>query len=105
MRQTHCRGDKTGCCISRGCRGYCQKAGLLAERVVAVRDAFTVHANRWENGWELHIDGVGVTQSFNLDDADRMVRDYIATLTGRTDTDQLKITIIAENSAPVARAI
>ncbi len=25
--------------------------------------AYTVNAKRWEHGWELHIDGIGVTQS------------------------------------------
>lgn len=39
---------------------------------------YTVHAKRWRRGWELHIDGVGVTQSKTLNDAETMVRDYIA---------------------------
>lgn len=39
---------------------------------------YTVTAKRWEHGWELHIDGVGVTQSRSLAEAERMVRDYIA---------------------------
>jgi hypothetical protein len=39
---------------------------------------YTVHARPWEHGWELHIDGVGVTQSEGLDDAEDTVRDYIA---------------------------
>lgn len=39
---------------------------------------YTVHAKPWERGWELHIDGVGVTQSHTLDDAEPMARDYIA---------------------------
>ncbi len=38
---------------------------------------YTVRAKRWKHGWELHIDGVGVTQSRNLDGAEQMVRDYI----------------------------
>ena len=38
---------------------------------------YTVRATRWAHGWELHIDGVGVTQSRNLDGAEQMVRDYI----------------------------
>lgn len=38
---------------------------------------YAVHAKRWKHGWELHIDGVGVTQSRNLDGAEQMVRDYI----------------------------
>jgi predicted XRE-type DNA-binding protein len=47
--------------------------------VVAVT-TWNVTAKRWKHGWELHIDGVGVTQSRTLADADRMVRDYIATM-------------------------
>jgi hypothetical protein len=42
---------------------------------------YTVRAKRWKHGWELHVDGVGVTQSRNLDGAEQMVRDYIETLT------------------------
>jgi hypothetical protein len=38
---------------------------------------YVVRAVRWEHGWELHIDGVGVTQSHGLRDAKRMVRDYL----------------------------
>ena len=39
---------------------------------------YTVHAKRWKHGWELHIDGVGVTQSRNLDGAEQMVRERVA---------------------------
>lgn len=42
-------------------------------------DTYTAHAKRWAHGWELHIDGVGVTQSRTLADAQAMARDYIAT--------------------------
>lgn len=38
---------------------------------------YNVRAVRWEHGWELHIDDVGVTQSHGLNDAERMVRDYL----------------------------
>ena len=40
--------------------------------------AYTVTAKQWEHGWELHIDGIGVTQSRLLSDAEGMVRDYLA---------------------------
>ena len=40
--------------------------------------AYTVTAKRWEHGWELHIEGIGVTQSRLLGDAEAMVRDYLA---------------------------
>lgn len=40
-------------------------------------ETYTVHAKRWARGWELHIDGIGVTQSRSLGDAESMARDYI----------------------------
>ena len=38
---------------------------------------YHVRAKRWEHGWELHIEGVGVTQSRTLWDAEEMARDLI----------------------------
>ena len=38
---------------------------------------YQVRAKRWEHGWELHIEGVGVTQSRTLWDAEEMARDLI----------------------------
>lgn len=35
-------------------------------------------ARRWAKGWELHIDGVGVTQSHVLEDADFMACDHVS---------------------------
>ena len=42
---------------------------------------YTVRAVRWEQGWELHVPGVGVTQSHGLMDARQMVADYIRIMT------------------------
>lgn len=39
---------------------------------------YNVRAGRWEHGWELDIDGVGVTQSRSLTDAEMMARDLIS---------------------------
>lgn len=39
---------------------------------------YEVVAKKWRRGWELHIAGVGVTQSRNLAGAEEMARDYIA---------------------------
>jgi hypothetical protein len=47
-----------------------------------VSSVYHVRAKRWAHGWELHIEGVGVTQSHTLRDAERMARDYIALDTG-----------------------
>lgn len=38
---------------------------------------YHVTAKRWAHGWELHIDGIGITQSRTLAGAVRMVRDYL----------------------------
>jgi hypothetical protein len=62
---------------------------------MAAMSTYTVRATRWAHGWELHIDGMGVTQSRNLDGAEQMVRDYIESLTG-LDTGNGEITITPE---------
>jgi DNA-directed RNA polymerase specialized sigma subunit len=62
---------------------------------MAAMSTYTVRATRWAHGWELHIDGVGVTQSRNLDGAEQMVRDYIESLTSR-DTSNDEVTIKPE---------
>ena len=59
--------------------------------------AYTVHARRWEHGWELHVEGIGVTQSPTLDGADQVVRDYIESLTGHGTTGD---TVEIRKSAP-----
>lgn len=43
---------------------------------------YRVIAKRWSKGWELHIDGVGVTQARVLSDAPQQVVDYVETLQG-----------------------
>jgi DNA-directed RNA polymerase specialized sigma24 family protein len=52
---------------------------------------YSVRAKPWKHGWELHIDGVGVTQSRNLAGAEQMVRDYIETLTDHDTADDVVI--------------
>ena len=56
---------------------------------------YSVTAKRWRHGWELHIDGVGVTQSRTLAAADQMVRDYIETLTDQ-DVSGATVVIVPE---------
>lgn len=48
----------------------------------AIMTTYNVTAKHWKRGWELHIEGVGVTQSKTLAEAETMVRDYIESLTG-----------------------
>lgn len=51
---------------------------MSTEGVVAVTE-YQVTAVRWEHGWELHVDGVGVTQTRTLAGATGQVRDFVAT--------------------------
>jgi hypothetical protein len=46
---------------------------------------YNVRAKRWEHGWELHVDDVGVTQSRTLWDAETMARDLIGRREGLAD--------------------
>ena len=48
---------------------------------------YTVTAKKWTGGWELHVDGVGVTQCRTLDSAERQAKDYIETLLDEADAD------------------
>jgi hypothetical protein len=68
------------------------------EMTTTRRTTHNVTAKRWKHGWELHIDGVGVTQSRILDTAEQMVRDYIETLTDK-DVSSDAIVIVAQLGA------
>jgi predicted XRE-type DNA-binding protein len=46
--------------------------------MAAVTKTYEVVAKRWRRGWELHVAGVGVTQSRSLADAGEVARDFIA---------------------------
>ncbi|MET9019033.1 hypothetical protein ABZV93_03530 [Actinopolymorpha sp. NPDC004070] len=59
---------------------------------------YNVRAVRWERGWELHIEGVGVTQSHGLGDAEGMVRDYLHLEYGQQVADSANIVIAPEVS-------
>src|SRR5579884_3031261 len=84
-----------------------QEAGLLRGGMVAVT-TYRVTARRWALGWELHIDGVGVTQSRTLLSAEDMVREYIALQLDLDDTDSFDVEIVPEldgNLASEAEAV
>ena len=60
-----------------------EDAAEVREQATEKADAPTRHAvtaQRWAEGWELHIAGVGVTQTRTLATAERQVRDYLATV-------------------------
>lgn len=40
-------------------------------------DPIAVTATAWKRGWELHIEGVGITQSASMEDAEATVRNYL----------------------------
>lgn len=60
-----------------------------------MRKTYTARAKRWEHGWELHVDGLGVTQSRTLRDAEAMVRDFVSLNTGLAE-DAFDVTVAPE---------
>lgn len=54
---------------------------------------YKVDAKRWEHGWELHVDGVGVTQSKSLHSARRVAREYISLVEGIIDESTIDVEI------------
>jgi hypothetical protein len=60
-----------------------------------VTKTYEVVAKRWRRGWELHIPGVGVTQSRSLSDAEGMARDYVA-LALDVPEDSFEVRIVPE---------
>ena len=56
---------------------------------------YTVRARHWERGWELHVGGVGVTQSRTLASAEAMVRDYLR-LDGHADWKTADLVLAAD---------
>lgn len=54
-------------------------------------DSYRVSAHRSGTIWELHIDRLGVTQVLRADDAEAMIRDYLAVMGGNSSAE-LRIT-------------
>lgn len=68
---------------------------LLKVQPDAPPAVYAVRAVPWEHGWELHVEGLGVTQVRSLDDAESQVRDYIETATG-ADPSTARIVVSPE---------
>ena len=66
---------------------------------------YTVRAKRWAHGWELHIDGEGVTQARSLAAAERQVRDYLSLLHDLDDDASFDVVIIPELGGAIARDV
>jgi DNA-directed RNA polymerase specialized sigma subunit len=56
---------------------------------------YTVRAVRWDGGWELHIQDIGVTQVRTLAHADAQARDYLKSLLG-IDTTCIDVVIVPD---------
>lgn len=63
-----------------------------ARPVADERITYRARAIRWEEGWELDVEGVGVTHLDALEDAESAVSDYIKTAMG-VDTTGAEIVI------------
>lgn len=55
--------------------------------------AYTVNAKRWEHGWELHVEGVGVTQCKSLHSANRIAREFISLVRSISDESTIDVEI------------
>lgn len=106
MPVTDSEPDTRCACDFKDCR--CDSdADLVTSRGVAVCgcclvDCPEVHdqdlivvarAVPWSGGWELHVDGVGVTQVVVLDDASEQVRSLLATV-GRADSEDVRVLVL-----------
>ncbi|WP_436701219.1 hypothetical protein [Nocardioides sp. BYT-33-1] len=59
---------------------------------------YQVTARRWQHGWELHIDGEGVTQTPSLTTAEDQVRAFLATAHEGRTFDDADISIVEDPS-------
>ena len=61
---------------------------------------YVTHAVKWQTdqgeGWELYVDGVGVTQVDHLEEAEAQVRDLIETMTDSSAAD-VQVEILVED--------
>jgi predicted XRE-type DNA-binding protein len=100
LRGPHGEHPSSRNCLGRRCRQHHQTHGVSTGRVAPVtRDTYTVRAQRWEHGWELHITGPedyeGVSQSRGLKSAEAMARSYIG-LDLEVSEDSFDVHIVPE---------
>jgi predicted XRE-type DNA-binding protein len=55
---------------------------------------YRAEAVRWDKGWEVHIEGVGVTQSHTLAGTEQAARDYISSLYDLADNADFEVTVV-----------
>ena len=66
---------------------------------------YKVDALRWEHGWELHVNGVGVTQSRSLRSAAGMAREYISLVEGISDESTIDVEIRPTIDNPLGKEV
>jgi Rps23 Pro-64 3,4-dihydroxylase Tpa1-like proline 4-hydroxylase len=70
---------------------------------MALMTTYVTHARRWQSdsdgGWELYVDGVGVTQVEELRDAESQVRDLVRTFLDASPID-FDVQILVEDQVP-----
>lgn len=59
-------------------------------------NSYFVAAKRWARGWELHIEGVGVTQVGTLSKAEVVAREYIAFALDLADETSFTVDIVPQ---------
>lgn len=59
-------------------------------------NSVTVHATRWEHGWEIALDDDVVTQARDLAEAGQQVRDYLDTIDPATDHSLWVVSVITD---------
>jgi hypothetical protein len=68
-------------------------------------DSYTVTAKRWARGWELHINGVGVTQTSTVSTAEAVSREYIAFALDLNDETLFDVHVIPQLDAGLSTEI
>lgn len=66
---------------------------------------YTVTAKRWAHGWELHIDGVGVTQARSLSTAESTAREYIAFALDIEDENSFAVDVVPELDSKLTQEV
>ncbi len=66
---------------------------------------YTVTAKRWAHGWELHIDGVGVTQVRSLSTAESTAREYIAFALDIEDENSFAVDVVPELDSKLTQEV
>lgn len=80
------RGPVCGCCAA-------DCPDVHGEEGKTWRRGYWVRPVPWRLGWELHVDGVGVTQCTELAEAEETTRDFLASMT-REDASTARVHVL-----------